>query len=68
VKPVALVSMPTMSTRFPSFQLALLKPILEEAGYEVRPLSLFLRFAERTGPALNEALAEVYPCMVLTGN
>ncbi|MGI9002434.1 MAG: hypothetical protein ACR2GH_12305 [Pseudonocardia sp.] len=57
-----------MSTRFPSFQLALLKPILEEAGYEVRPLSLFLRFAERTGPALNEALAEVYPCMVLTGN
>jgi ribosomal peptide maturation radical SAM protein 1 len=64
VKPVALVSMPTMSTRFPSFQLALLKPILEEAGFEVRPMSLFLRFAERLGPALNEALADVYPCMV----
>jgi ribosomal peptide maturation radical SAM protein 1 len=64
MKPVALVSMPTMSTRFPSFQLALLKPILEEAGFEVRPMSLFLRFAERLGPALNEALADVYPCMV----
>jgi ribosomal peptide maturation radical SAM protein 1 len=64
VKPVALVSMPTMSTRFPSFQLALLKPVLEQAGYEVAPMSLFLRFAERLGPALNEALADVYPCMV----
>src|SRR5215207_46328 len=28
-KPVALVSMPTLSGRFPSFQLALLKPTLE---------------------------------------
>ena len=64
MKPVALVSMPTMSTRFPSFQLALLTPILEQAGFEVRPMSLFLRFAERLGPALNEALADVYPCMV----
>jgi ribosomal peptide maturation radical SAM protein 1 len=64
MKPVALVSMPTMSTRFPSFQLALLKPILEQAGFEVRPMSLFLGFAERLGPALNEALADVYPCMV----
>jgi ribosomal peptide maturation radical SAM protein 1 len=64
VKPVALVSMPTMSTRFPSFQLALLKPVLEQAGYEVAPMSLFLRFAQRLGPALNEALADVYPCMV----
>jgi hypothetical protein len=64
VKPVALVSMPTMSTRFPSFQLALLTPVLEQAGFEVRPMSLFLRFAERLGPALNEALADVYPCMV----
>ncbi|WP_448628736.1 RiPP maturation radical SAM C-methyltransferase [Geodermatophilus sp. URMC 64] len=58
------MSMPTMSTRFPSFQLALLTPVLERAGYEVRPMSLFLRFAERLGPELNEALADVYPCMV----
>jgi ribosomal peptide maturation radical SAM protein 1 len=58
------VSMPTMSTRFPSFQLALLTPILEQAGFEVRPMSLFLRFAERLGSVLNEALADVYPCMV----
>jgi B12 binding domain len=64
VKPVALVSMPTMSTRFPSFQLGLLTPILEEAGIPARPMSLFLRFADRLGPALNEALADVYPCMV----
>ncbi len=64
MKPVALLSMPTMSTRFPSFQLALLTPILEQAGFEVRPMSLFLRFAQRLGPRLNEALADVYPCMV----
>jgi ribosomal peptide maturation radical SAM protein 1 len=63
VKPVALVSMPTMATRFPSFQLALLKPVLEEAGFPVTPFSLFLPFAEQIGVRLNDALADVYPCM-----
>jgi ribosomal peptide maturation radical SAM protein 1 len=64
VKPVALVSMPTMATRFPSFQLALLGPVLREAGFPVQPLSLFLPFAAQVGVRLNDALAEVYPCMV----
>ena len=31
-RPVALVSMPTLSARFPSFQLGLLKPTLEREG------------------------------------
>lgn len=60
---MALVSMPTMATRFPSFQLALLGPILEQAGVTVRPLSLFLDFAAQIGVRRNDALAEVYPCM-----
>lgn len=64
MKPVALVSMPTLAARFPSFQLALLKPTLERAGFTVKPLSLFLRFGEQIGWRLNEALANVYPCMV----
>lgn len=64
MKPVALVSMPTLAARFPSFQLALLKPTLERAGFEVEPLSLFLRFGQQIGWQLNEALANVYPCMV----
>ncbi|MGH3625750.1 MAG: RiPP maturation radical SAM C-methyltransferase, partial [Sciscionella sp.] len=64
MKPIALVSMPTLAARFPSFQLGLLKPTLERAGFEVEALSLFLRFGERIGWRLNEALANVYPCMV----
>ncbi len=64
MKPIALVSMPTLAARFPSFQLALLKPTLERAGFAVEPLSLFLRFGEHIGWRLNEALANVYPCMV----
>ena len=64
MKPVALISAPTLAARFPSFQLALLKPTLERAGFAVEPMSLFLRFAEQIGWELNEALADVYPCMV----
>jgi hypothetical protein len=64
MKPIALVSMPTLAARFPSFQLALLKPTLERAGFEVEPLSLFLRFGRQVGWRLNDALANVYPCMV----
>jgi len=56
--------MPTLAARFPSFQLGLLKPTLERAGFEVHPKSLFLRFGEQIGWELNEALADVYPCMV----
>ncbi len=63
-KPVALVSMPTLSTYVPSFQLGLLVPTLRRAGYEVEPLSLFLHFAARIGTRLNDTLATVYPCMV----
>lgn len=63
-KPVALVSMPTLSSYVPSFQLGLLTPTLRRAGFEVQPLSLFLHFAARIGVRLNDALATVYPCMV----
>ncbi len=63
-KAVALVSMPTLSGKFPSFQLALLKPTLERAGYTVGPHSLFLRFGDLIGWALNDVLATVFPCMV----
>ena len=62
--PVALVSMPTLATYVPSFQLGLLTPTLRRAGFEVDPLSLFLRFGARIGTRLNDALAIVYPCMV----
>ncbi|MBE1551824.1 ribosomal peptide maturation radical SAM protein 1 [Mycobacterium sp. OAS707] len=64
MKPIALISAPTLASRFPSFQLALLKPTLEQAGFAVESMSLFLRFAEHIGWELNEALADVYPCMV----
>lgn len=63
-KPVALVSMPTLSARFPSFQLALLKPTLERAGIPVQTFSLFMYFGNFIGWRINEALADVYPCMV----
>ena len=63
-QPVALVSMPTLSARFPSFQLALLKPTLERAGIPVQTFSLFMYFGTHIGWRINEALADVYPCMV----
>ena len=63
-KPVALVSMPTLSARFPSFQLALLKPTLERAGIPVQTFSLFMYFGTLVGWRINETLADVYPCMV----
>src|SRR5262249_12430423 len=64
LKPVALVSMPTLSARFPSFQLALLKPTLERAGIPVQTFSLFMYFGNFIGWRVNEALSDVYPCMV----
>jgi ribosomal peptide maturation radical SAM protein 1 len=62
-KPVALISMPTLSARFPSFQLALLKPTLESQGISVQPFSLFMYFGKFVGWRINETLADVYPCM-----
>lgn len=61
---VALLSMPTLASHIPSFQLALLKPLLERHGIEVEPRSLFMDFARVIGPQLNDALAEVYPSLV----
>jgi ribosomal peptide maturation radical SAM protein 1 len=63
-KPVALVSMPTLSGHFPCFQLGLLKPTLERAGYPVEPFSLYLHFGGLVGWPLHEALAEVRPSLV----
>ena len=64
LKPVALISMPTLSARFPSFQLALLKPTLEKAGIPVQTFSLFMYFGTFVGWRVNETLADVYPSMV----
>lgn len=64
IKPVALVSMPTLSARFPSFQLALLKPTLEREGIPVQTFSMFMYFGSFVGHRINEALSDVYPCMV----
>src|SRR6185369_9184103 len=63
-KPVALISMPTLSARFPSFQLALLKPTLEQAGIPVQTFSLFMYFGTHVGWRINETLSDVYPCML----
>ena len=64
LKPVALVSMPTLSARFPSFQLALLKPTLERAGIPAQTFSLFMYFGSRIGWRINEAIADVWPSLV----
>ncbi len=64
MKPVALISMPTLSARFPSFQLALLKPTLERAGIPAQTFSLFMYFGSRIGWKVNEAIADVWPSMV----
>jgi ribosomal peptide maturation radical SAM protein 1 len=63
-RPVALVSMPTLSARFPSFQLGLLQPTLAREGIATEPFSLFLFFGRFAGWPLAEALSEVYPSMV----
>ncbi|HYV83717.1 MAG TPA: RiPP maturation radical SAM C-methyltransferase [Pyrinomonadaceae bacterium] len=64
MKPVALISMPTLSARFPSFQLALLKPTLEKAGIPVQTFSLFMYFGTFVGWRVNETLSDVYASMV----
>jgi ribosomal peptide maturation radical SAM protein 1 len=56
--------MPTLSARFPSFQLGLLKPTLERAGIPAQTFSLFMYFGTRIGWRVNEAIADVWPSMV----
>lgn len=63
-KPVAIISMPSLSARYPSFQLALLKPTLERAGIPTQTFSLFMYFGAQIGWSINETLSDVYPCMV----
>ena len=63
VKPVALISMPTLSARFPSFQLALLKPTLEREGIPVQTFPSSCTSASSSGWRINETLSDVYPCM-----
>jgi ribosomal peptide maturation radical SAM protein 1 len=63
-KPIALVSMPTLSGRFPSFQLGLLKPFLESQGFAAQPFSLFMYFGTHVGWQMNEVLAEVWPSLI----
>jgi hypothetical protein len=63
-RPVALVSMPTLSGRFPSFQLWLLKPFLEKQGFSAQSFSLFMCFGTHIGWRMNEVLAEVWPSLI----
>src|SRR5258708_5387490 len=63
-EPVALISMPTLSGRFPSFQLALLKSLLEKEGIPAQPFSLFMYFGTHIGWQINEAIADVWPSLV----
>jgi ribosomal peptide maturation radical SAM protein 1 len=58
LKPVALISMPQLSARYPSFQLALLKPTLEKAGIPAQAFSLFLYFGSRIGLIMGGASLE----------
>jgi ribosomal peptide maturation radical SAM protein 1 len=64
LKPVALISMPSLSARHPSFQLALLKPLLEQAGIPAQQFSLFMYLGTQVGWRLAENLADVWPCLV----
>ena len=64
IKPVAMVSMPSLSARFPSFQLALLKPTLEKAGIAAQPFSLFMYLGSQVGWRLSETIADVWPSLV----
>ena len=63
-RPIALVSMPTLSVDVPSFQLGLLKPTLERAGFTVHPYSLYVYFGAHIGLELNEELAKVWPSLI----
>jgi len=63
MKPVALISMPTLGPQYPSFQLGLLKPTLERAGVPAESFSLFLDFAARIGWELDYQLSMVDPSM-----
>jgi ribosomal peptide maturation radical SAM protein 1 len=63
-KAVALVSMPTLSARFPSFQLGLLKPVLESHGIPTQTFSLFMYFGTHVGWRINEVISDVYPSMI----
>ncbi|HEX5433661.1 MAG TPA: RiPP maturation radical SAM C-methyltransferase [Candidatus Angelobacter sp.] len=60
-KPVALVSMPSLSAGIPSIQLALLKPVLEQAGIPAQTFSMFMYLGDQIGWRLSESLAEVWP-------
>jgi ribosomal peptide maturation radical SAM protein 1 len=63
-KPVAVVSMPSLSARHPSFQLALLKPMLELAGIPAQQFSFFMYMGHQVGWRIAETIADVWPCLV----
>ena len=60
---IALISMPTLMARFPSFQLGLLQSTLEREGIAAQTFSMYLYFGRHIGWELNEALSVVRPCM-----
>jgi hypothetical protein len=56
--------MPCLSARFPSFQLAPLKPTLEQAGIPAQPFSMFMYLGNQIGWRLSETIADVWPSLV----
>jgi ribosomal peptide maturation radical SAM protein 1 len=58
-RPIALISMPTSSPRYPSIQLGLLKPTLERAGFPTEVFSFFMYFGSHIGWKLHEALEDI---------
>ena len=61
---VAVLSMPTLSASQPSFQLALLKPTLEQQGIDVSTYCMYVYFSKMVGYQLNEEMSAVRLCMV----
>ncbi len=53
---IALVSMPWMSTRFPSIQLATLASVFEERGHKTETIELSLDYAAMIGPSIYDRL------------
>lgn len=56
--------MPMLTTRWPSYQLGLLKPLLEREGIPAQAFSLFMHFGAQVGWRLYEQLAAGWGNMV----
>lgn len=64
IRPVSLIAMPMLTADNPSFQLALLKPTLEQAGIPVELFHFYIEFGARIGWDANQVLGSVYNCQI----